>query len=95
MKPFIKILGIVAISELVLGMAAIVLRQSANTPFILTICSLVMQVLSLPLSLINRTYPYYSTESGWLIAFMVACTYLIHSVIIYLVYKSVKKQAVK
>lgn len=95
MKLFFKIFGIVVIAELVLGIAATIAQQTTDNIFVGTICSLIMQLLSLPLSLVSRTYPYYSTEPGWIIAVMMVSTYLIHAVIVYLVYKSVKKRSVK
>jgi len=95
MKLFFKIFGIVVVAELVLSFAALILPEVTNNPFLRTVCGIIMQLLSLPLSLLDRTYPYYSLESGPVIALMMITTYLIHAIIIYLVYKSVKKQAVK
>lgn len=92
MKVFSKILGIVIVAELVLGMGVMVLQQATNNSLVRTVCSLIMQLLSLPLSLINRTYPYYSLEPGWVIAAMMIGTYLIHAIVLYFIYSTLKKR---
>jgi ethanolamine transporter EutH len=93
MKLFFRTFGIVVLAEIVLAMAATVVQQATNSTIVRTVCGLIMQVISLPLSLVNRTYPYYSLEPGWVIAIMMVATYIMHTVIVYLVYKAFKKQA--
>lgn len=95
MKLFLKTFGIVFLAELLLHMLLLVIEQSSSNSAIRFACHTLTHILSVPWILIDRTYPYYAIEPGWYIAIMVITTLLLHSVAVYLVYKSVKKQPVK
>lgn len=87
--------SIVFLAELLLNIFSLtVLQQSGNS--ILRFAGLIIvDILSLPWMLVDRSYPYYAMEPGWFIAIMVITTLLFHALAVYLVYKSVKKQSAK
>ncbi|HYD91093.1 MAG TPA: hypothetical protein VEA37_06335, partial [Flavobacterium sp.] len=80
--------------ETLLTFLAIYLQQSSNDG-LRTIAQIIIALISLPLSLIDRTYPYYSMNPGWIVAMLIIITLLIHTMAIFSLYKAVKKPAGK
>lgn len=95
MKRFLKTFGIVFIAELLLILFSFALIELSPNGVVRCVGHIIIDILSLPWMLIDRTYPYYAMEPGWFVAIMVITTLLLHSYIVCLVYKSVKKQPVK
>lgn len=91
MKLFLKIFGIVFFTEFVLLILSFFVLLQSNSSFMKSAGNIIIDLLSLPLLLLDRSYPYYAMEPGWVIAVMIISTFLLHAFIAYTVYKSVKK----
>ena len=93
MKSFFKLFVLVFFAEVMLGMLSLLLEQKSELyPLAGIISSLIMSLLSLPFSLIDRTYPYYSIESEWFNLLMIVTTLIVHTLLVFVIYKSSKRR---
>lgn len=82
MKKFIKYFFIVLIVEIVLWVL-IILIQSGNNGFLRRIAYYLQELMSLPLSLIDRSYPYWAPVSLGFSVLMLFSTLLFHTLAVY------------
>ena len=92
MKKFITYFFIVLLAEIALWVL-ILLVQSYNTPAFLKSAAIWIKVLlSLPLSLIHRSYPYWA-EGGFVFTLLlVFATLFLHTLFVYFLFKSIRNK---
>ncbi|AWH86227.1 hypothetical protein HYN59_14405 [Flavobacterium album] len=98
MRLFFRIFVLVLMAETFLGLLSLLLEtKSADYAFLNEIGSVIMFFLSLPFNLVAPGYPYYTpeSESGLIVALLVALTLIIHTSVIYLLYKAVTRPEFK
>lgn len=94
MRLFLRIFVLVFLAEIFLGLLSLLLEtESYDYPTVGMIGSIIMFFLSLPFNLVEPEYPYYppESESGFVVAVLIALTLIIHTSVIYLFYKAVKR----
>lgn len=86
MIKFLKIFALVFVIESVLSMVFILGQQFVDKPFS-TIIAIMISILSLPVSLLDRTYPFYTPEPAVIAIPIYLLNVLVHSVIVYSIIK--------
>lgn len=90
MKRFFKLLAIVILSEFIILMLATFLSQQ-TTGILHRIGYLITAAFSLPISLIDNEYPFY-TESGIVTLITCVINILIHTAIVFIILKANQKR---
>ncbi|MGV3459465.1 MAG: hypothetical protein ACO1N9_03305 [Flavobacterium sp.] len=89
MKKFLKIFGIVILFEIVLNLAAILLKES-GVAVLSSVGSWVSALLALPLSLVDRSYPYWALGGAGFSIMLILITFLTHTFFGYMFYRLLK-----
>lgn len=87
-KKFIKYFFIVLFTEIALWIL-IILIQTGRNSFLRQLAYLLQELLSLPLSLIDRSYPYWSPDGAVIAAVLIFATLVIHTVLALLFVKAI------
>lgn len=87
MKSFFKIFAFLFITEIALGMLATFLEQGIYVNILNTIGHYIMLVISLPISLINKSYPFYAPVPLFKALALVAVNVFIHTLLFKLIFK--------
>lgn len=94
MRKFLKIFGIVILFEIVLNLVAIGFKES-GVAVLKSVGSWLSVLLALPLSLIDRSYPYWALGGPMFSIMLVLITFLIHAFFAYMFYKMLKTLVTK
>ncbi|KOS04964.1 hypothetical protein AM493_02100 [Flavobacterium akiainvivens] len=91
MKTYLRLFAILLIVELLLGMLGLFLTQEIVPKFAESIGHLLNVLLALPLSLINPTWPFY-TSPTWFGLTLMVINIVIHTGILYAFMKLRRKK---
>jgi hypothetical protein len=91
MKLFIKTFFIVLFSEILLWLLVFFLKLDASPQWARYIGSAISVTLSLPLTLVDRSYPYWAMGPAYFTLMLVIATLLMHTAVVYISYTSIKK----
>ena len=87
MKYFLKLFLIVIGAEIVLWLLSMALKLNSMPKPLHSLGSLLTVLLSLPLSLIDRSYPYWAMGNIGFSIFLMLSTLLIHTIFFFLLIK--------
>ncbi|WP_188619281.1 hypothetical protein [Flavobacterium suaedae] len=87
MKSFLKLFTFLFIAEIALGMLGVFLTQGVYVNFLNTIGYYLMLIISLPISLIDRSYPFYAPVPLFTALALVAINVFIHTLLFRLIFK--------
>ena len=87
MKSFFKIFAFLFIAEIALGMLGVFLTQGVYINILNTIGHYIMLIISLPISLIDRSYPFYAPVPLFKALSLVAINVAIHALLFKLIFK--------
>lgn len=85
MKLYIKLFTILFVAEMLMGMLAVYLTQGVYIKYLNIIGNLTITILSLPISIIDRSYPYYAPLPFYQSVMLVAANVAIHALLFKLV----------
>lgn len=85
MKLYIKLFTILFVAEMLMGMLAVYLTQGVYIKYLNIIGNLTITILSLPISIIDRSYPYYAPLPFYQSVMLVAVNVAIHALLFKLV----------
>jgi hypothetical protein len=91
MKLYLKFFVALFISEMMISMLAVYLSQGVYIKFFNIIGSLTITVLSLPISFIDRSYPFYAPLPFYQAIFLVMANVAVHAAIAMFILKNTKK----
>lgn len=92
MKLYLKLFFVLFIAEMMISMFAVYLSQGVYIKFFNIIGSLTITVLSLPISFIDRSYPFYAPMPFYQAVFLVMANVAVHAGIAVFILKTTKKR---
>ncbi len=87
MKSFFKIFAFLFITEIALHILAIFLMRVININILSTIGHYIMLIISLPISFIDRSYPFYAPVPLYKALLLVAVNVATHALLFKLIFK--------